>query len=137
LSKYADSDVFVYGQEKTLETVNLAKMNLAVNGLRGEIKKANTYYEDAFGSFGASLTNVVTVCWIRAIHPQHCSLPKILFHDWLIIQTGYAVSMRERDLDTGGIAAAVFNCRRVIGSLAVIGPVNRMKRNGIQPGFRS
>jgi type I restriction enzyme M protein len=28
-------------------------MNLAVNGLRGEIKKANTYYEDAFGSFGA------------------------------------------------------------------------------------
>jgi type I restriction enzyme M protein len=53
LSKDADSGVFVYGQEKTLETVNLAKMNLAVNGLRGEIKKANTYYEDAFGSFGA------------------------------------------------------------------------------------
>jgi len=53
LSKDGDSGVFVYGQEKTLETVNLAKMNLAVNGLRGEIKKANTYYEDAFGSFGA------------------------------------------------------------------------------------
>jgi type I restriction enzyme M protein len=51
--KQADTDVFVYGQEKTLETVNLAKMNLAVNGLRGEIKKANTYYEDPFGSFGA------------------------------------------------------------------------------------
>jgi type I restriction enzyme M protein len=48
-----DSGVYVYGQEKTLETINLAKMNLAVNGLRGEIKKANTYYEDAFGSFGA------------------------------------------------------------------------------------
>jgi type I restriction enzyme M protein len=45
--------VFVYGQEKTLETVNLAKMNLAVNGLRGEIKKANTYYDDPHGSFGA------------------------------------------------------------------------------------
>ena len=28
-------------------------MNLAVNGLRGEIKKANTYYDDPFGSFGA------------------------------------------------------------------------------------
>jgi type I restriction enzyme M protein len=51
--KEADSGVFVYGQEKTLETVNLAKMNLAVNGLRGDIKKANTYYDDAFGSFGA------------------------------------------------------------------------------------
>lgn len=44
--------VFVYGQEKTLETVNLAKMNLAVNGLRGDIKKANTYYDDPHGSFG-------------------------------------------------------------------------------------
>ncbi len=51
--KQTDTGVFVYGQEKTLETVNLAKMNLAVNGLRGEIKKANTYYDDPFGSFGA------------------------------------------------------------------------------------
>jgi type I restriction enzyme M protein len=48
-----DTGVFVYGQEKTLETVNLAKMNLAVNGLRGEVKKANTYYDDPHGSFGA------------------------------------------------------------------------------------
>ena len=46
-------DVFVCGQEKTLETVNLAKMNLAVNGLRGEIKQANTYYDDPHKSFGA------------------------------------------------------------------------------------
>ncbi len=49
----ADSDVYVSGQEKTRETVNLAKMNLAVNGLRGEVKQANTYYEDPFSSFGA------------------------------------------------------------------------------------
>jgi type I restriction enzyme M protein len=48
-----DSSVFVYGQEKTLDTVNLAKMNLAVNGLRGEIQKANTYYDDPHLSFGA------------------------------------------------------------------------------------
>lgn len=48
-----DSGVYVYGQEKTLDTVNLAKMNLAVNGLRGEIKQANTYYEDPYHSFGA------------------------------------------------------------------------------------
>ena len=45
-------DLFVYGQEKTLETVKLAKMNLAVNGLRGEVKQSNTYYEDPFGSLG-------------------------------------------------------------------------------------
>src|SRR6185295_18336412 len=47
------SGVYVYGQEKTLETVNLAKMNLAVNGLRGEIKKGITYYDDHFNSFHA------------------------------------------------------------------------------------
>jgi DNA-binding IclR family transcriptional regulator len=48
-----------------------------------------------------------------------------------IKKTGYAVSMRERDLDTGGIAAPVFDDWGVIGSLAVIGPVDRMERNGI------
>jgi type I restriction enzyme M protein len=48
----ADLDVYVYGTEKTLETVKLAKMNLAVNGLRGEVKQANAYSEDPFGSFG-------------------------------------------------------------------------------------
>ena len=51
--KGAASDVYVCGQEKTRDTVNLAKMNLAVNGLRGEIKQANTYSEDPYGSFGA------------------------------------------------------------------------------------
>lgn len=45
-------DIYVCGQEKALETVRLAKMNLAVNGLRGEIKQANTYSEDPYSSFG-------------------------------------------------------------------------------------
>jgi len=51
--KGSKSGVYVCGQEKTRDTVNLAKMNLAVNGLRGEIKQANTYYEDPYQSFGA------------------------------------------------------------------------------------
>jgi type I restriction enzyme M protein len=46
------NDFFVYGQEKTLETVKLAKMNIAVNGLKGDVRQANTYYEDAFDGFG-------------------------------------------------------------------------------------
>lgn len=50
--KQSDGDIFVYGQEKTLETVKLARMNLAVNGLRGEVRQANTYYEDPYESFG-------------------------------------------------------------------------------------
>ena len=46
-----NGNIFVCGQDKILETVKLAKMNLAVNGLRGEIKQANTYYEDPYESF--------------------------------------------------------------------------------------
>ncbi|MDA5022309.1 class I SAM-dependent DNA methyltransferase [Acinetobacter baumannii] len=43
--------LFVYGQEKTLDTVKLAKMNLFVNGLKGEIQQANSYAEDPFKGF--------------------------------------------------------------------------------------
>lgn len=45
-------DLMVYGTERTPETVKLARMNLAVNGLRGEIKPANSYYEDPYNSYG-------------------------------------------------------------------------------------
>ena len=38
--------IFVTGQDKTGETVKLAKMNLLINGLKGEIKKANTFKND-------------------------------------------------------------------------------------------
>lgn len=51
LQQNGEADLFVYGQEKTLETVKLAKMNIAVNGLRGDVRQANTYYEDPFDSF--------------------------------------------------------------------------------------
>ena len=44
--------MFVSGQEKESETVKLARMNLAVNGLRGEILQGITYYEDHFQSLG-------------------------------------------------------------------------------------
>lgn len=46
-----DTSLYVYGQEKTLDTVKLAKMNLAVNGLRGEIHQAISYYEDPVNAF--------------------------------------------------------------------------------------
>ena len=35
-----------YGLEKNATTIRLAKMNLAVHGLEGDIKKAITYYDD-------------------------------------------------------------------------------------------
>jgi len=42
----------VYGQEKTGETMRLARMNMAVHGLTGDIKQGNTFYEDLHGSVG-------------------------------------------------------------------------------------
>jgi len=60
LNNTDEKDLFVYGAEKTLATVKLAKMNIVVNGLRGEIKQANAYYEDpheAFGRFDYVMAN--------------------------------------------------------------------------------
>lgn len=39
--------VTFYGQEKTGTTIRLAKMNLAVHGLEGDIREANSFYDDA------------------------------------------------------------------------------------------
>lgn len=38
--------VTFYGQEKTPSTIPLAKMNLAVHALEGDIREANTFYQD-------------------------------------------------------------------------------------------
>jgi len=40
------AEISIYGQERVSETVRLAKMNLAVHGLGGDIRQGNTYYED-------------------------------------------------------------------------------------------
>ena len=44
--------VTFYGQEKTGTTIRLAKMNLAVHGLEGHIREANTFYEDVHPIWG-------------------------------------------------------------------------------------
>jgi type I restriction enzyme M protein len=44
--KSATSELTVFGTEKDAKTVKLAKMNLAVHGLSGDIRESNTYYED-------------------------------------------------------------------------------------------
>jgi len=45
-------EISIYGQEQVAETVRLCRMNLAVHGLSGEIKQANTYYENAHDCVG-------------------------------------------------------------------------------------
>ena len=47
-----DKVISIYGQERVSETVRLAKMNLAVHGLGGDIRQGNTYYEDLHNSPG-------------------------------------------------------------------------------------
>ena len=48
----ASREVSIYGQEKTDQTVRIAKMNLAIHGLSGDIRQGNTYYEDLHHSVG-------------------------------------------------------------------------------------
>lgn len=56
----ASHKLSVFGAEKTEDTVPLAKMNLALHGLSGDIRQANSYYEDphkAVGSFDFVMAN--------------------------------------------------------------------------------
>jgi len=48
----ASRKIAIYGQEKTDQTVRIAKMNLAIHGLSGDIREGNTYYEDRHKSMG-------------------------------------------------------------------------------------
>lgn len=48
----ASREISIYGQEKTDQTVRIAKMNLAIHGLSGDIRQGNTYYEDLHRSVG-------------------------------------------------------------------------------------
>ncbi len=49
----ATADLSVFGQEQKEVTVPLAKMNLALHGLSGEIGLGNSYYDDIHNSQGA------------------------------------------------------------------------------------
>lgn len=48
--KHAGDEISCFGQEKTADTVRLAKMNLAVHGLQGDIREGNSYYDDIHDS---------------------------------------------------------------------------------------
>lgn len=58
--KNPTSELTVFGTEKDAKTVKLAKMNLAVHGLSGDIREANSYYDDphkALGRFDFVMAN--------------------------------------------------------------------------------
>ena len=45
-------ELSIHGHEKVGMNVALARMNLAMHGLEGEVREANSYYEDPFESTG-------------------------------------------------------------------------------------
>lgn len=51
-AKHDLNDIYVYGQEYMGETVRLAKMNLMVNNIRGEITETNSYENDPYSGLG-------------------------------------------------------------------------------------
>ncbi len=50
--KKPSNEIGIYGIEKISQTLRLTKMNLAVHGLAGDIREANTYYEDVHNCAG-------------------------------------------------------------------------------------
>jgi type I restriction enzyme M protein len=50
--KNPTSEISVHEQERVTDTSRLARLNLAVHGLSGDIRQGNTYYEDLHDSVG-------------------------------------------------------------------------------------
>ena len=50
--KNPSQEITIFGTEKVIETLRMAKLNLAMHGLSGDIREANTYYEDPHNSVG-------------------------------------------------------------------------------------
>jgi type I restriction enzyme M protein len=50
--KNPSAELALHGQERVGATVALSRMNLAVHGLEGDIREANSYYEDEHDSTG-------------------------------------------------------------------------------------
>ena len=50
--KNPSQDISIFGQEKVAENVRLCRMNLAVHGLSGDIRQANSYYENVHNCIG-------------------------------------------------------------------------------------
>jgi type I restriction enzyme M protein len=50
--KNPNAEISVHGQERVAATVRLCKMNLAVHGLSGDVRQANSYYDNLHNARG-------------------------------------------------------------------------------------
>src|SRR5215217_9697611 len=44
--KAPESEISIFGTEKMADTLRLCRLNLAVHGLSGDLREANSYYDD-------------------------------------------------------------------------------------------
>jgi type I restriction enzyme M protein len=51
--KNPSAELSIHGQERVGETARLCRMNLVVHGLEGDIREANSYYDDPLEAVGA------------------------------------------------------------------------------------
>jgi type I restriction enzyme M protein len=102
-NKSASRELSVFGAEKTDDTVPLAKMNLALHGLSGDIRQANSYYEDphhAVGAFDFVMANPpfnvdkVKKDQLTGDHRFPFGMPKADNANYLWIQQFYAALSR-------------------------------------------
>jgi type I restriction enzyme M protein len=69
----ATGDISIYGIEKERTTVNLNKMNLAVHGLSGDVREANTYATDLKALFPAAFADRGGFDYVMANPPFNVS----------------------------------------------------------------
>lgn len=50
--KSPEREISVYGIEKMIDTQRLCRLNLAVHGMSGDVREANSYYDDPHGMVG-------------------------------------------------------------------------------------
>ena len=69
-------DLSVYGQEQKEATVPLGRMNLALHGLSGDIRQANSYYEDLHDAVGRFDFVMANPCgWRAGSSSSLCGMP--------------------------------------------------------------